>query len=215
MGKKIGIRIDDSTLAKMNMVLETEQISKSTMVRDAINIWLNINMNKKYNPDSDFCVISLNILRTALQDVDEPTLIQMSQIAYDNHKLTLKKAINEYRKLENLSEKNGAEITRHQKVIGRVKNLVEYVYNQSGYKWFDEISYSTDKNQIQISGTHRLGNNFSRFIKFHLLNHMKEFQYQLEESRYETIERITEKINHVKFVFSPLIADLVNVKDLK
>ncbi|MHA1721388.1 MAG: hypothetical protein ACTSWX_02055 [Promethearchaeota archaeon] len=201
--KKIGIRIDEATLAKMEMILKKNQISKSNMVREAINIWLNINMNKKYNPDADLCIMSLNILKAALENVNDDCLIRMSKIAYNNHKITIKSVINDYQIIAERNEENINEENRDQFIEDRIKNLIEYVYDQSGYKWFDEITYTREGNNFIISGTHRLGDNFSRFIKYHLSNHLDEFRYQIEVARFETIEKKNTKENYIKFTCSP------------
>ncbi len=204
MGKKIGIRIDEATLEKLDSILEKEHISRSTMIRDAINIWLNIRINKNFNPDSDFLLISLNIFRTALENLDEQTLDKMSKVAYANNRNTIANTPKEYQKYHEINGEVLTDANRHRKMEERIKDLIDYVYNQSSYKWFDEINYKIQQTKVIISGTHRLGDNFSRFIKFHLLNHMSELQFQLEETHYKTIERGNEKINSLNFTFTPL-----------
>ena len=86
---------------------------------------------------------------------------------------------------------------------GRISSILNAVYGQTGYRWFDSIDYEIEENTVIFQGTHRLGNHFTQFFRHHLSNNMEVFSYELQSmsASYELTKDGTQ-VDHVQLTFA-------------
>ena len=175
--EKFTLRLDKKLKAILNLISEREiNMNKSQIIREALQLWINMRINAIVYPGSDLCMFSLNMLKKALKSMNEEELQQLSKLAFENAK-------NTYDGITEIFKGLDTEITfpafMH-KVEGRLNGLINAVYGPTGYRWFDSIEYEMKNERVLIQGKHRLGNNFTQFFRFHISNHMEDFEYELE-----------------------------------
>jgi hypothetical protein len=184
--KKVTLRLDDGLWEILKYMSGKDQkLNQSQMVREALQLWINLRINREFYPDSDLCIISLNMLRLALESMNEVELGRMSKIAFKNSKLSFdgfKKKFGDMDVFQ--SQMQGMENLKD-----RLAGLVASVYGPTGYRWFDEIDYSIINDTVVIKGKHRLGNHFTRFFRYHITNNLDEFDYEAESMHVNYVER--------------------------
>ena len=175
--EKFTLRLDKELKAILDLVAKNEkEMNKSQIIREALQLWINMRINAIVYPGSDLCMFSLNMLKKALNSMNEEELYQLSKLAFENAKQTYD-GIQEI--FDGLDE-NLMFPEFMNELDGRLSGLTSAVYGPTGYRWFDSIDYEINTGKVLIHGTHRLGNNFSQFFRFHISNHMKDFDYELE-----------------------------------
>ena len=198
--KKVTLRMDDELWETLKIMAKRDpKLNQSQMVREALQLWINLQINREFNPDSDLCVLSINMLKLALDSMTEAQLIQMSHIAFENSKASY----TNFEKVFGEDHLFQDRVKALDSVEGRLTSLVRTVYGPTGYRWFDSISYTVHGDTVVITGSHRLGSQFTRFFKSHLANNLDEIHYEFESLEVSFVERKNDsREDHVVISFS-------------
>ena len=195
----IGLRID----RKMKEVLEKSDIdnagstlSLSEKIRKAVAFWVRYSSTKSKVINSDYVVFSINVLKIAFDSINDEELYQMSLQGYTNA-MGIRHYLDDHPELKNLDEIRSKP---SEQALDRMEYLVSNVYGSEGLGWFDEISVKEIENKIQINGNHRLGENFTRYFKFHVNINLKDFGYEISEERSTKIIRKNHESFSVEFI---------------
>ncbi|MHA1109688.1 MAG: ribbon-helix-helix domain-containing protein [Promethearchaeota archaeon] len=175
--EKFTLRLDKKLKAILDLVAENEtNMNKSQILREALQLWINMRINAIVYPGSDLCMFSLNMLKKALKSMNEEELQQLSKLAFENAKKTYDGVTEIFKGLD--TEINFPAFMNE--LEGRLNGLINAVYGPTGYRWFDSIEYEMKNGKVMIDGKHRLGSNFTQFFRFHISNHMEDFDYELK-----------------------------------
>lgn len=188
--------------------------SRSKIVRLALKSYLYRHIDNKKRPNKKL-IISQNEIKPLLDNADDALIRQIAEISFQN-------GVSDHRCLDNIldSLKDDMLATDYKLDLeGRVKSLIENVFNPDAQNWFDSVRYGWNKKIMIIGGKHNLGHNFSLFIKYLLENYMKIYNYGLisEELREDESDEHDKSINTIIFSFGPLTSSknkAVNVSNV-
>ena len=117
-----------------------------------------------------------------LKHLDEESIKNIAEISFQTSKEKYKEML-QSSKYSEKQKKYKKPISKEEKMIqckkmwGFLKNLT--LSNRGGFNWFNKIHESWNGPNLKIAGTHDLGLNFSRYIKYRIMNHMKPYDYVL------------------------------------
>ncbi len=198
--EKFTLRLDKDLKKILDRVAELERnMNKSQIIREGLQLWINMRINAIINPGSDLCMFSLNMLKQTLDSMNEDQLYQLSILAFENAKKSYIGMQEIFGGLEAYSNFSSFMNDLEQRILG----LINAVYGPTGYRWFDTIEFEIKDGKVWIHGTHRLGSHFSKFFQFHISNHMEDFSYMMESITISTkINRNDSQVDQVQLVFS-------------
>jgi hypothetical protein len=197
--EKFTLRLDKDLKKILDRIAELEKsMNKSQIIREGLQLWINLRINAIINPGSDLCMFSMNMLKKALDSMNEKELHQLSLLAFENAKKSADGVKEIFGSIDGYVNSNGFM----EDIEKRISGLIKAVYGPTGYRWFDSIVYEKKNGKLIIQGNHRLGSNFSKFFRFHISNHMKHFDYELEtiSVNYE-IKNSSSQIDQIRLVF--------------
>jgi len=224
--KTFTIRIDQQTLENMNMFKEVFGISKSELTRKSIRIYMLFNLNNQDTPNPKV-LFSQNMLKPLLDSVNESEIEKIAEISFQNGISDLRFV---GRKISNddisftknidfeAFTETGVEASefddekRHSYVDSQLLSLVSYVFAPDGQNWFISSKYFWRGVNVVFQGKHRLGNNFSLFIKFLLEKYLGRFNYEILREDFEEIKSLSKIKNEnnveqttysITLIFSP------------
>ena len=145
---------------------------------------------------------SQNMLKPLLDNADEALIEKIAEISFQN-------GVSDRKYIENLldSFRKGSSTPEHTLDLeGRVKSLIEDVFNPNAQNWFESVRYGWNKKTLIIGGKHNLGRNFSLFIKYLMKKYMRIYDYELisEEFRENKSEHNNNLIYTIVLNFSPV-----------
>ena len=145
---------------------------------------------------------SQNMLKPLLDNADEALIEKIAEISFQN-------GVSDRKYIENLldSFRKGSSTPEHTLDLeGRVKSLIEDVFNPDAQNWFESVRYGWNKKTLVIGGKHNLGRNFSLFIKYLMIKYMGIYDYELisEEFRENKSEHDNNLIYTIILNFSPV-----------
>ncbi|MCP4760504.1 MAG: CopG family transcriptional regulator [archaeon] len=197
--EKITLRMDEDLAEILERVAEREKsMNKSQIIREGLQLWINLRINKLFYPDSDLCMFSLNMLRKAFNSMNSHELFELSRLAFKNSQKS-HEGMQDFFGDMDINQKLG---NFKNSVENMIELLISTVYGPTGYRWFDSIEYKKLENKIIVLGIHRLGNNFSQFFMYHLSNNMELFSFEMENMSvsYE-LRGDGSQTNHVKIEY--------------
>lgn len=187
------VRMDPLELEFLDAFCEISKQSRSKIARSALKSYLYRNIDNKKRPNKKV-IFSQNMLKPLLDNANEELIKKIAEISFQN-------GISDHRYLDNIldSLKEGSIPTEYTLDLeGRIKSLIENVFNPDAQNWFDSIRYGWNKRILVIGGKHNLGRNFSLFIKFLMIKYMKIYNYKLKSEEFrEYKSKKTDKLSYV------------------
>jgi hypothetical protein len=177
--------------------------SRSKIVRLALKSYLYRHIDNKKRPNKKI-IISQNEIKPLLDNADDSIIRQIAEISFQN-------GVSDHRYLDNILDsikKDEIPTDYNLDLEGRVKSLIENVFNPDAQNWFDSVRFGWNKKIMVIGGKHNLGTNFSLFIKYLLEKYMNIYNYKLvaEELRESKLEQCEKLINTIILSFGPISA---------
>jgi hypothetical protein len=95
-----------------------------------------------------------------------------------------------------------------------IKIFTEYVFSKEGQRWFEQVQYQIEKDEIILTGKHLMGRNFFEYVKDLLIFYFSDYQYVLTSEKHEEIRQYLKDLNQqeenrviysLMLKFSPLL----------
>lgn len=169
--KHITLRLDEKLLERIEKFSKKNKQYRSITIRIAIEDYLYLHNDESPNP---LLVWGKKEMIEIFKLLSEETIKKLAEIGYQHSKesyepMKIKKKLN-----------TKEEKTVHcKKMLGILKNVI---YRAKGYNWFNDIHEKWDgpnDSNLKLAGIHDLGYNFSLYIKYRTINHMKPYDYVL------------------------------------
>ena len=177
----LAVRVQDDLLSRINHYCTKKRFTKSSLIRLATEKYLSLFDREEDDPEPLLIWGKKEIIEL-LKYLDEESIAKVAEVAFktsrEKYKEMLQTSI--YKEKEKKDKKpisKEEKITQCKKMWGFLKNLV--LSNIGGFNWFKKIHESWNGPNLKIAGTHDLGLNFSRYIKYRIINHMKPYDYVL------------------------------------
>lgn len=197
----IRVRMTPLELEFLDVFCEMKKQSRTKIVRSALKSHLYRNIDNRMRPNKKL-IFSQNMLKPLLDNADEALIEKIAEISFQN-------GVSDRKYIENLTDSftKGSSTPEHTLDLeGRVKSLIEDVFNTDAQNWFESVRYGWNKKTIVFGGKHNLGRNFSLFIKYLLKKYMKVYNYELvsKEFRENKSERNNNLIYTIILNFRPI-----------
>lgn len=168
--KRLSTRVSDKLYEKLTAYSEEKKISFSKIIRNALIYYLRFTFDnvKIDNPIKMFSKSELEFMFSRLSgDAD---CEKLAEICYENGVRT-----RDYYLKDFIQEKPSLKA----RLI--LSSLNETVFSINGQNWFEEVSYRFEGNRFIFAGNHAMNVNYSKFIKFFMIKHLAEDDYELRE----------------------------------
>ena len=173
------VRMAPLELEFLDAFCEMKKQSRAKIVRSALKSYIYRNIDNRMRPNKKL-IISQNMFKPLLDNTDESFIEKIAEISFQN-------GVSDRKYLENLldSFNKGSSTPEHTLDLeGRVKSLIEDVFNPDAQNWFESVRYGWNKNTIVIGGKHKLGRNFSLFIKYLMIKYLGIYDYELTSEEF-------------------------------
>lgn len=166
--KVIAVRIEESLLEELEAYCKEYKINKSRLTRKALEKYMLIYKNESntFNPLLIWNKVEFKYILSCLND---PEIEKLAEIAYES-------SINEFNRIIRVLAKGKTPVLHPKFVMGILEN---YVFSSEGFNWFDSIRSMWRDSGFIIAGTHKLGLNFSKYIKYRLIISLAPLSYKL------------------------------------
>ncbi|MHA1147976.1 MAG: hypothetical protein ACTSR8_06990 [Promethearchaeota archaeon] len=178
--KVIAVRIDDKFLGRLDKYCQKFKINKSLLTRIALEKYMRFYQKEEQDPEPLLIWGKLEMIEI-LKSLKEETIKSIAEIAFETSRETYKNMLEasvnkKKKKLEKVLTPEEEKTIKCKVMMGILKNLV---FSAEGFNWFTNIHESWDGVNLKIAGTHNLGLNFSRYIKYRTIKHMEPYDYLL------------------------------------
>ena len=177
----IAVRVDDKLLTRIDHYCTKNRMSKSLLIRFAIEIYLSLFEREEDDPEH-LMIWGKKEMVELLKHLDEESIAKIAELSFNTSKEKYKEMLqsSKYREKQKKDKKPTSKEEKTlqcKKMWGFLKNLV--LSNRGGFNWFNKIHESWNGPNLKIAGTHDLGLNFSLYIKYRTIFHMKPYDYVL------------------------------------
>ncbi len=177
----IAVRVDNNLLTRIDHFSKKNKLSKSLLVRLALEKYLSLFDREEDDPEP-LLLWGKKEMVELLKYLDEESIAKVAEIAFKTSKEKYKEMLQssiykEKRKKENIPPSKEEKVLQCKIMWGILKNLT--LSEKGGFNWFNNIHESWNGPNLKIAGTHDLGLNFSLYIKYRTINHMKPYDYVL------------------------------------
>ncbi len=177
----LAVRVEDNLLTRIDQYCKKNRLSKSLLIRLAIEKYLSLFDREEDDPEL-LLIWGKKEMVELLKHLDGESIAKIAEISFQTSKEKYKEMLKSSRYREDLT-KDKTPTSKEEKILeckkmwGFLKNLV--LSNRGGFNWFNKIHESWNGPNLKIAGTHDLGLNFSLYIKYRTINHMKPYDYVL------------------------------------
>ncbi|MHA1273041.1 MAG: hypothetical protein ACTSQP_07080 [Promethearchaeota archaeon] len=162
--KIIAVRIDDKTLDYLNDFCKNHNLSKSQLIRRAIEKFIIFyQKGKDLHEYSKRLIFTKQGFKFMLNCMNESQLRKLAELEYNNY-------IDYFKKYSEV----------HMPALSAYTN---YILSDRGFNFFDNLTTSFQEDYFFFAGIHELGKNFSIYIKFLISLMLKKQSYKLTESK--------------------------------
>jgi len=177
----LAVRVQNDLLTRIDHYCIKNRMSKSLLIRVAIEKYLSIFEREEDDPEPLLIWGKKEIIEL-LRHLDEESIRNIAEISFNASKEKYKEMLqsSRYREKQTKDKKPTSKEEKTlqcKKMWGFLKNLT--LSNRGGFNWFNKIHENWDGSNLKIAGTHDLGLNFSLYIKYRIINHMKPYDYVL------------------------------------
>ena len=195
-GKFLGTRIDDRLSKIISKYTKTYNISNSDLIRKALRYYTKYAQIAKLNTSyvEPIIMVTKQDLKFLINQLNDDQLKELSKQTYGS----VLRGIKEYVKQIGFENFNPTDFDLN----NLIQSLVRDVLNYDAQNIFDHVKYSYDQKKkiLTIGGTHGIGENYSKALKYFFL-------YLMEPYSYELIEEILQE-NRIYLKFIQKIQDL-------
>jgi hypothetical protein len=182
----ISTRVNNGTNQQMNNYVKKYKISKSSLIRRAINYYIRFAQKDK-ETTKPWIIMSKVEFKCMLRCLNRSEIKKLAKRSYFLSVFNRKNDLGIF--IKDLDFDSNLFNVKPRPFVSALINMV---FKYEGQNWFEDIRYSFYGKELMIAGIHNLGINFSLFIKFFLKNHLLEVSYKL----------IKEKFNPNKVIFT-------------
>ena len=171
----LGVRFDAETRNRIEVFSEKYNVSKSDLTRNAIHNYLSLfeEQDSVRNPKM---ILSQNLFKFALENMEDSELEGLAEQSYRNglifgnfwrERLTFDQNTKDHEsfKMDWLSL--------------LLDHLNTQVFSSEGMNWFEKTYFEKDDLNVNFTGSHNLGRNFSKFINYLLDKYISSRNYTL------------------------------------
>ena len=195
------VRMTPLELEFLDAFCEMKEQTRAKIVRLALKSYIYRNIDNRMRQNKKL-IFSQNMIKPLLDNADQALIEKIAEISFQN-------GVSDHKYIENLTisfTKDSSTPGHTLDLEGRVKSLIEDVFNPDAQNWFESVRYGWNKKTLVFGGKHNLGRNFSHFIKHLMIKYMRIYDYELisEEFRENKSEHNNNLIYTIVLNFSPV-----------
>jgi hypothetical protein len=202
--KVITLRLDEKWATALDLMAEKQHKNKSQVIREGLRYYYFITYENPHrlNPNS---IMSQNVLHFLFNSCPPEKMKELAKIAYLD-------GIQDPDHFEYLNREFMGNLSKSPESL--IKIFTEYVFSKEGQRWFEQVQYQIEKEEIILTGTHLMGRNFFEYVKDLLIFYFSDYQYVLTSEKHEEIRQYLKDQNQqeenrvlysLMLKFSPLL----------
>ncbi len=173
----LSIRINNKLLEELDILVKINHTNRSDFIRKAISDSISFNQIYRFHPTF---LVSPEMFGVILSEINEDKIKNIAKLSILNAKLILKTYLQ-----KNIQSSIVEKYLKDKRTIisALLKYIIESILSSKGQNWLKKINYTSISDKFTITGTHSLGENFSKFLYYYFIDFFFIFDFKILDEK--------------------------------